>query len=83
MFIEKSIKYNKEVENVSKELLSDFPILKIWYEIPAVLFGYSRDTLHRKYYDLVKAMLKYQEKINDLELEKRLSIKRPNVTYPE
>ena len=39
--------------------------------------------LCKKYYDLVKAMLKYQEKINDLELEKRLSIKRPNVTYPE
>jgi hypothetical protein len=83
MFIEKSIKYSKEIENVSKELLNEFPILKIWYEIPQVLFGYSRETLHRKYYALVSAMLKYQDKINDLELERRLSIRRPDVTYPE
>jgi len=68
MFIEKSIKYNKEIENVSKELLNEFPILKIWYEIPKFLFGYSRENLHKKYYDLVRAMLAYEDKIKDLDL---------------
>ena len=44
-----------------------------------MVFGYSREKLHNKYYDLVRAVLKYEERIKDLDLEKQLSIRRPNV----
>ena len=40
-------------------VIDEFPVLKIWYEIPGWLFGYSREKLHKKYYDLVRAILNY------------------------
>ena len=45
-FIEKSIRYKKEVRNLPHSVIRDFPVLEIWYKLPENLLGYSRQELH-------------------------------------
>jgi len=38
---------------VPQWLLKEFPVLEIWFHLPENLFGYTREELHEKLYELL------------------------------
>jgi hypothetical protein len=59
-FLEKSIRYKKELRNISPDLLKEFPVLEIWFKLPDVLLGYSREELHETFYELMEAIIVFE-----------------------
>jgi hypothetical protein len=56
-------------------------VLKIWYGLPENLLGYSRDELHDTFYQLMEAIIIFEEKMKTSEFYDSLKIKRPGVKY--
>ena len=67
-FLEKSVRYNKPLRKIPPELLKDYPVLEIWFKLPDFLLGYSREELHETFYELMEAIIVFEQKMraNDL-----------------
>ncbi len=80
-FLEKSIRYKKELRNIDPWVLKEFPVLEIWFKLPENLLGYSREELHETFYELMEAIIVFEEKIRANELYDYLKIKRAGIKY--
>jgi hypothetical protein len=62
-------------------VLKEFPVLEIWFKLPENLLGYSREELHETFYELMEAIIVFEEKIRANELYDYLKIKRGGIKY--
>ncbi len=55
--------------------------MEIWFKLPDFLLGYSREELHETFYELMEAIIVFEEKMKINDLYESLKIRKSGIKY--